>query len=1102
MAITATFSNGILTITGDDTANAIQVSRDLGGTLSVNGGAVPITGGPATVTNTTEIDVSALGDNDVVTFDDSNGTLPPTSTLGGGGTDAIFGGAESDTVTGGTGDDTALMGGGDDTFVWNPGDGNDIVEGQTGTDTLVFNGANINEKIDISANGGRIRFTRDVGAITMDLNDVEHITFNARAGIDTVTVNDLSGTDATLVTVDLAATVGGTTSDGQLDQVIVNGTAGADTITISGGPAGVTVAGLSAQVQVLHADATDQLIINALGDDDIINASGLAAGALALTINGGAGTDLIIGSQGDDTITGGTGDDTALMGNGNDTFIWNPGDGNDIVEGQTGTDTMLFNGANINEHIDISANGGRVRFTRDVANIVMDLNDVEHINFTARGGADTITVNDLSGTDATQVTIDLAATPGGATGDGAADTVTIHGTTGADTMALTATGGVTTLTGLSAQVTVLQAEVGTDAVRIQGDGGADSLTFNGNDDPAFETLVVTANAGLVHIERLVSDTFAVDIGGVENTTVKGNGGDDQISAGTGLAALTTLTLDGGAGNDIITGSDGNDIIIGGIGFDILDGAGGDDRFVYRTGDGADQIFFFVAGAGTEDKIDLTAVKLVENFADVLSFATQVGADTVINFGSGDQITLHNVLRSDLAADDFIVALHNDAPVNSVPGPQSVEANTLTAIGGLAVADTDAGGGIETTTLSVAHGTLNVASAGGAAVTGSGTNTVTLNGTLAQINTTLSALGNVRYQGAHDFFGTDMLTMTTNDNGNTGIEGPLSDTDQVTIHVGTVLTGTAGNDSFTAAGIERIDAGAGIDTITFGFRLLDATVTYAGNTVVVDGPTSHTVLSGFEVFRFTDGTVHNDDADPLVDDLFYYSQNHDVWTAGLDADAHFHSVGWKQNRDPDAFFSVSTYLATNPDVKAAGVDPLLHFDAFGWKEGRDPSGLFDPAKYLAANPDVAAAHIDPLAHFLASGAGEGRQPFAPDVLLRANGFDYVYYLQHNPDVAAAHVDPFLHFETIGWKEGRNPNAFFDVAGYLSHYADVAAAHINPLDHYDQHGWIEGRDPSANFDTLGYLAENPDVAAAHINPLTQFLGHGQFEGRLAVADGVFH
>ena len=97
------------------------------------------------------------------------------------------------------------------------------------------------------------------------------------------------------------------------------------------------------------------------------------------------------------------------MGAGDDTFVWNPGDDNDTLEGQAGFDTMLFNGANVAENIDISANGGRVLFFRDIANVVMDLNDVEAIDFNALGGADTIVVNDLSGTDVTEVNTDLAA---------------------------------------------------------------------------------------------------------------------------------------------------------------------------------------------------------------------------------------------------------------------------------------------------------------------------------------------------------------------------------------------------------------------------------------------------------------------------------------------------------------------------------------------------------------------------------------------------------------------------------------------------------------------------------------------------------------------
>ena len=316
------------------------------------------------------------------------------------------------------------------------------------------------------------------------------------------------------------------------------------------------------------------------------------------------------------------------------------------------------------------------------------------------------------------------------------------------------------------------------------------------------------------------------------------------------------------------------------------------------------------------------------------------------------------------------------------------------------------------------------------------------------------------------------------------------------------TGTAGDDSFTAQpGNNRIDALGGIDTITFDFRLADATVTYLGNQVIINGPSGHSVLTGFERYVFTDGTVDNNDGNALVDDLFYYARNPDVWNAHVDADAHYDAFGWHEWRDPNAFFSTSLYLAVNADVKAAGVNPLAHFHESGWAEGRQPSTAFDVAAFLRANPDIAAAHIDPLAHFLQLGAGEGRLPIALNSLTTSNGFDYVYYLAHNRDVAAAHVDPFQHFQQFGWKEGRNPNALFDTQGYLATYTDVAAARVDPLDHYNNFGWREGRDPSVNFDTTSYLAAYPDVVAAQVNPLVHYFQFGQAEGRQVFADGVW-
>jgi hypothetical protein len=87
------------------------------------------------------------------------------------------------------------------------------------------------------------------------------------------------------------------------------------------------------------------------------------------------------------------------------------------VLGGAGFDTLDFNGANVNEKINITANGGGFTFTRDVGNITMSVSQVETIEFNALGGADTITINDLTGTGVKNVNIDLASPPGSGIGD-------------------------------------------------------------------------------------------------------------------------------------------------------------------------------------------------------------------------------------------------------------------------------------------------------------------------------------------------------------------------------------------------------------------------------------------------------------------------------------------------------------------------------------------------------------------------------------------------------------------------------------------------------------------------------------------------------------
>src|SRR5262249_29949644 len=159
----------------------------------------------------------------------------------------------------------------------------------------------IAEQIDISANGSRVRFTRDIASITMDLNGVEAIDFNAKGGADTITVGNLSGTDVTEVNLDLAGTPGTGTGANAVDTVTVNGTNAADQIQIVGAGTSYTVAGLHAQVNVTGSEgALDQLVVQAQGGDDIVSAAGLPEGVTQLTIDGGTGNDSLTGSDGAD----------------------------------------------------------------------------------------------------------------------------------------------------------------------------------------------------------------------------------------------------------------------------------------------------------------------------------------------------------------------------------------------------------------------------------------------------------------------------------------------------------------------------------------------------------------------------------------------------------------------------------------------------------------------------------------------------------------------------------------------------------------------------------------------------------------------------------
>jgi hypothetical protein len=203
---------------------------------------------------------------------------------------------------------------------------------------------------------------------------------------------------------------------------------------------------------------------------------------------GGNGTQVFIGGRGNDAVDGNQGADSAFLEQGDDTFVWDQGDGSDLVEGGRGFDTMVFNGFGANENMAATASSGRVLFTRVQGNIVMNLDDVEAIDVRPLGGTDSVTVNDVRGTDLARVDVDLAAALGGTTGDGLADLVTVIGTAGDDAITAAANGTAVDVDGLSAFVRITHADTATDTLVIDTLTGADSVAL----DPALSALILVS----------------------------------------------------------------------------------------------------------------------------------------------------------------------------------------------------------------------------------------------------------------------------------------------------------------------------------------------------------------------------------------------------------------------------------------------------------------------------------------------------------------------------------------------------------------------------------------------------------------------------------
>ncbi|MDU9393786.1 DUF4347 domain-containing protein [Pseudomonas sp. zfem002] len=286
------------------------------------------------------------------------------------------------------------------------------------------------------------------------------------------------------------------------------------------------------------------------------------------------------------------------------------------------------------------------------------------------------------------------------------------------------------------------------ATQAQFQAALRSITYtNGSDTPTTTTRTVSfkVNDGSLDSLLVTRDVTltAVNDAPVISAPTNVSVTEDSLSPVTGIilsdvdSSSGTLTLTVGAGN--LSGVSGSGVTVGGTGSALT-----------LTG-------------------TLTAIN---NFiaAGSLKYTPALNSNTSVTLGLSLDTTSVGTDTRNLTLDITPV---NDAPTISGPVSINVTEDVAKSMAGITFGDVDAGSGSVRVIFSVANGngTFTATASSGVTVTNNGTNAITLEGTVADINTLVSN-GRLTYLGAANATGVKTMSISINDNGNTGSGGPL------------------------------------------------------------------------------------------------------------------------------------------------------------------------------------------------------------------------------------------------------------------------------------------------------------------------------------------